>query len=194
MLNELPNLKIEVPYLLIRRVKGSLLSKEELQEFVEDLKKFESLVEKYKQRILITISNLIGLEWEEKDIIIYPFPRSVKIPSMAFPLIISLKKDPYFSLYCLVHELCHRFVELNKNLYEISFKKDKLKGEAFAEFLAIEVSNRIFGKVKAKELHEKEKKIVTTRNMEESSKLVEEFRKKYDLNKRTLFEYLRDCI
>lgn len=194
MPNELPNLKIEVPYLLIRRVKGSLLSKEELQEFVEDLKKFESLVEKYKQRILITISNLIGLEWEEKDIIIYPFPRSVKIPSMAFPLIISLKKDPYFSLYCLVHELCHRFVELNKNLYEISFKKDKLKGEAFAEFLAIEVSNRIFGKVKAKELHEKEKKIVTTRNMEESSKLVEEFRKKYDLNKRTLFEYLRDCI
>jgi len=41
MLNELPNLKIEVPYLLIRRVKGSLLSKEELQEFVEDLKKLK---------------------------------------------------------------------------------------------------------------------------------------------------------
>ena len=194
MPNELPNLRIEIPYLLIKKVKGSSLSKEELLEFEKDLKKFESLVEKYKRRILLTISNLVGLEWEEKDIIIYPFPRSVKIPSISFPLIIALKKDPYFSLYCLIHELCHRFIELNKNLYEISFKKDKLKGESFAEFLTIEVLSRIFGEAKAKELYEEEKKIVTTRNMEESSKLVREFRRKYDLNKKTLFEYLRDGI
>jgi hypothetical protein len=189
-MSRVPELKFEIPYLLVKRFSPQL-SEKEFRNFVRLVKKFEKILAEKQEKILKTIAELLGLKWKEKDIVIYPLPEKAKFPSIAFPLILKIREDMNFNLYILTHELCHRFVESSKELSEFSVKKSRLKGEAFVEFLTLEVLKRILGENKTKRLYEKEKQIVTTRNMQKTSKLVEKFRRKYDLDKKPCIDWLK---
>lgn len=190
----LPLLKVYTSPILIKKLLGRDLSEEELQKFKEYSQSFKLLLDKEKEKILKNISELVGVNWEEKDITVYIIPESTKIPSMANPLLLKIREDSYFNLYILIHELFHRFLEFNNKLQrfseKVSVKKAGIKAEALVEFLTIELSNKIFGKEKAEALYSKEKEIVTSRDTDKSNELVKEFRKRYDLEEKPLIVWL----
>ena len=183
MINSL-KLKFYIPYLLIKKLAKPMKIKIDWEIFEENIKKFQNFFEQHRENILIGISKRIGLEWREKDITIYPLPDQIKeIPSMAHPLLLKIREDFSFDIYLLVHELFHRFIEETKELERISVRKiNTIKAEAIVEFLTVDLISELFGEEKAEDLHKKEKEIVTTRDMKESYKLAEEFKKKFDIN------------
>jgi hypothetical protein len=183
----LPELKIVFPYILIKKL-ANLMKIAELTSgeinwyrFHDNFSKFRELYEKHKEKILEEIANILGFDWVERDIIIYPIPEDVAIPSISHPLLLKIREDPYFNLYMLIHEFLHRHIESRKELEKISMKKaDLVKAHAIIEFLTVEIISKLFGEEKAQELHKKEKEIVKTRDMEKSYKLANEFRKKFN--------------
>lgn len=183
---DLPEIRIRPPWLLIRKF-GKLMNIEiNFEKFEKDFNEFNEFLGNYKDKILTKISEKCGLDWKEKDICIYSIPGQIKkFPSMCYPLLLKLSEDHYFNLYLLTHELCHRYIEENDELIDISFRKWKYKNklipEAIVEFLTVDIIAELFGEEKAEELHKKEASIVVTRDMKKSYKMANEFRKKFNV-------------
>ena len=186
-MSKLPEIKLRLPYSLIIKVAKLMEIEIDFKKFEKNLNDFYEFFHKYRNKILIKISEKCGFDWEEKDIMIYTIPEQIKkFPSICYPLLLKLGEDHYFNLYLLTHELCHRFIEENEKLKELSFRKwkktNKLIPEVIVEFLTVNIIAEILGEEKAQELHNKEKRTVKTRDMEKSYKLANEFREKFNPN------------
>jgi len=96
-MNSIPLLSIKVSYSLIKRLCPTC----NLLSFESILSKFSKAVEKYDEKILEEISATFGSKWKEKDIFVYPLPEETPMPSIAFPLLLKLRKKsktkPVFS-------------------------------------------------------------------------------------------------
>ena len=183
----IPKLRVVFSFPLVHK-----LVKEEFS-IKENLNKFRKILEDYEEKILNTISELIGCEWEEKDINIYAIPFNAPTPSISLPLILKIREDPYLNLYFLIHELVHRFFYFSTKIEPLKKKfyprDNRLKCEAVTDFITRKVAEKIFGKEKALELRKKEQKIVTSRDLEKCEELVKSYENRYDLNKKSLIEY-----
>jgi len=125
-------------------------------------------VEKYDEKILEEISATFGSKWKEKDIFVYPLPEETPMPSIAFPLLLKLRKNQKLNLYFLTHELIHRFIETNPELLKKvrkTIKESKgLRMEAFVVFATQKVFSKLFGRKTARRMREMEKRIVKSRD------------------------------
>lgn len=170
------------------------ISPQQNEDFRKKMDEFRLVIEEHGDRILTSISSLIGCSWDEKDINIYTVPDTAPFPCIPCPLILKIRDGQYVNIHFLTHELVHRFLRFTEAVQPFSnrfslFEVGQLQHEAITDFVTRAVDKRVFGEEKAKFMHEEEMKIVKSRNLEECEVLVQKLKEKYDLEKKPLLEY-----
>lgn len=172
------------------------ISNGKLKKHMRNQKKFEKLLKEKQKDLLKLFEQTFGVEWDEKDIIIYTVPSYMKFPSIPYPLLLKVREDPLINMYFLIHELVHRFFEFNSKLkrYKILYSIEKIgleRSEALTDMITREIAKRLLGKRKANQLRKMEQKIISSRDVDKCEPLVMYFQKKYDLSKKTLIDYFK---
>jgi len=175
-----PSIKIRVPYFLIKCLYPNYNS----TNFETSLSQFQKTMERYSEKILKEISAVFNSEWKEKDIFIYPLPEETPMPSIAFPLLLKLRKNQKLNLYILTHELVHRFIETNpevfKKLQKVIKEKRGLKMEAFVVFVTQKVFSKLFGRKTARQMREIERRIIKSRDEKVVDAIIKTEKEKFE--------------
>jgi hypothetical protein len=167
--------------------------KKKIKKIIKDTKRFEKFFRKYEKRIIKMICRYCGGKFGDKEIIVWVFTTTNKkiIPSISDPLLLKYRKNYYFMVYVLIHELVHRFFSSDKKYKKSKnkwLKPEAKRQEALAHLVAKKIFFEIFGKKISEEKFERFDNIVTKNNTKVISNKIG---KRWNLNKKPLKFFLR---
>ncbi len=194
----IPKIRTFFSRTLIFNVIKETITKEEAEKLINLRKEFDERLKKDAKRMLESFEKYMGVKWSEKELTIYIIPATLRVPSIPNPLIVKLRENQDVNIHVLIHELVHRFLEINpqlKNYRELyGFKElGQVKCEALTEFIARRISKEIL-KEKAEATFQEFMGFVKKWETKEVEKEISNYEKEYNLAKKSLFYYFKEKI
>lgn len=175
------------------------------KEFKKEVKEFTRSFRKIEEDVLISIEKFSGFKWSKKRIPVYLIP-SGRIVSFVrgklengLPGVVQkiFSGEEKRNLHIFIHELCHVnqfqsdfYDKNNRFVLKKDGTKDSVKVEVLTDIVTIHVVREIFGKNSdmEKDYWHFMNKVMTSTPKKKLE--IPKYLKKFDLNKKTLKEYI----